>query len=415
VQNNGGKCSPQISLKPMDTELFYAGLPVVDKFIGIANSKNFKSVPHDWYILITDIVGSTKAIEAGRYKDVNLLGACSIVAVLNIASQIELPFIFGGDGAAILIPPCLFYKARQALLATRQRARTEFGMKLRVGGVPVADVAAAGYDVKIAKIKVSENYYQAAFTGDGLSYATELIKNPETAHFYTYKNLTEDAKADFSGLECRWQDIPSKHEETLSLIVKTVAGSSEISNQIYREVIEEILTIYGNEDYLNPIAKENLKLAFNYKYLRAETQLRAKSRRLRHKLLYFSQILLGNVLGLFLMKFKIQAGGIDWGGYQDNTIATTDYKKFDDMLRMIIAGSETQRKKLTRYLEENYRQGKLVYGLHISARVIMTCLVFERNGNQVHFIDGADGGYAIAAKGMKQRINSKVSSGTTTL
>jgi hypothetical protein len=45
----------------------------------------------------------------------------------------------------------------------------------------------------------------------------------------------------------------------------------------------------------------------------------------------------------------------------------------------------------------------------------MTCLVFERNGNQVHFIDGADGGYAIAAKGMKQRINSKVSSGTTTL
>jgi hypothetical protein len=82
---------------------------------------------------------------------------------------------------------------------------------------------------------------------------------------------------------------------------------------------------------------------------------------------------------------------------------------------MIIAGSETQRRKLTRYLEENYRQGKLVYGLHISDRVIMTCLVFERNGNQVHFIDGADGGYAIAAKGMKQRINSKVSSGTTTL
>jgi hypothetical protein len=37
----------------------------------------------------------------------------------------------------------------------------------------------------------------------------------------------------------------------------------------------------------------------------------------------------------------------------------------------------------------------------------MTCLVFERNGRQVHFVDGADGGYAIAAKSMKQRINSK--------
>jgi hypothetical protein len=80
-----------------------------------------------------------------------------------------------------------------------------------------------------------------------------------------------------------------------------------------------------------------------------------------------------------------------------------------------LIGSKIKRKQLASYLEENYRQGKLVYGLHISDQVIMTCLVFERNGNQVHFIDGADGGYAIAAKGMKQRINSKVSSVTTTL
>ncbi len=29
------------------------------------------------------------------------------------------------------------------------------------------------------------------------------------------------------------------------------------------------------------------------------------------------------------------------------------------------------------------------------------------NGRQVHFVDGADGGYAVAAKSMKQRINSK--------
>jgi hypothetical protein len=34
----------------------------------------------------------------------------------------------------------------------------------------------------------------------------------------------------------------------------------------------------------------------------------------------------------------------------------------------------------------------------------MTCLVFERGGQQVHFVDGADGGYALAAKDMKQRM-----------
>jgi hypothetical protein len=46
-----------------------------------------------------------------------------------------------------------------------------------------------------------------------------------------------------------------------------------------------------------------------------------------------------------------------------------------------------------------------VYGLHISDRALMTCLVFERNGRQVHFVDGADGGYALAAKEMKQKLS----------
>jgi len=35
---------------------------------------------------------------------------------------------------------------------------------------------------------------------------------------------------------------------------------------------------------------------------------------------------------------------------------------------------------------------------------LMTCLVFERHGQQVHFVDGADGGYAAAAKEMKKRL-----------
>jgi len=397
----------RISSKAMDTEAFYADLPVLDNFLDITDSRSFKSVPSDWYVVITDIVGSTKAIESGRYKDVNLLGACSIVAVLNIAGKLKIPFIFGGDGAAILIPPSLFVKTKQALLATQHRAKTEFDMELRVGAVPVSDVIAAKYELKVAKLKVSENYYQAAFAGEGLSYATQLIKQPETASLYNYYEDSKfDIKVDFSGLECRWQDIPSKHNETVTLIVKAMSEDKEINNKIYREVIKKIHSIYGREDTLHPIAKKYLNLAFGYKFLGAETRLRAKNNNFWHKLLYFQKIRVENILGWFLMTFQIQLQDVDWGTYKETVIAATDYKKFDDMLRMVISGNREQREKLSRYLEKNSRNGRLMYGLHTSDRVLMTCLVFERNGRQVHFVDGADGGYAVAAKEMKQRINS---------
>jgi Protein of unknown function (DUF3095) len=57
------------------------------------------------------------------------------------------------------------------------------------------------------------------------------------------------------------------------------------------------------------------------------------------------------------------------GVYKDLTIAATDYRKFDNMLRMVISGDRSQREKLTGYLEKNYREGKLVYGLHVADRI----------------------------------------------
>jgi hypothetical protein len=247
----------------MDTESFYAELPALNNFLDITNSRCFKPVPSDWYVVITDIVGSTKAIELGKYKAVNLIGACSIVAVLNVAGKLKIPYIFGGDGAAILIPPSLFVKAKQALLATQHRAKTEFDMELRIGVVPVSDVIAAKYELKVAKVKVSENYYQAAFAGEGLSYTTELIKQPKTASLYNYHaNPRFDIEVDFSGLECRWEDIPSKNIETVTLIVKAMSEDNEINNRLYRDVIKKIHSIYGREDTLHPIAKKISQACF---------------------------------------------------------------------------------------------------------------------------------------------------------
>jgi len=388
----------------MNSENFYSQLPLLDNFLKITDLGNFVDVPEDWYIVVTDIRGSTKAIEAGKYKEVNLLGACSIVAVLNVAGETEIPFVFGGDGASLLMGPSLLPAAKKALLATQQLAKREFDMDLRVGVVPVKVVVAANYPVKIAKFKVSENYSQAVFIGGGLTRATELIKDPAAGNIYSIKNNGVSSTADFSGLECRWQDIPSKYGEIVTLLVMVRSDFGQQSHHFYRNILKKIQYIYGKENSLNPIDRKNVKLTLNSTKLIKETLVRASSASWLDRQLYLSKIQLETALGSLLMNLKVKTEELDWGVYKDIAIAATDYRKFDDMLRMVISGNEWRRKKLTGYLEKNYREGKLVYGLHVSDRALMTCLVFERGGQQVHFVDGADGGYALAAKDMKQRM-----------
>ncbi|MEG4025269.1 DUF3095 domain-containing protein [Microcoleus sp. S13C4] len=388
----------------MNSENFYSELRLVDNFIDITDLGNFVDVPDDWYIIVTDIRGSTKAIEAGRYKEVNLLGASSIVAVLNVAGKTEIPFVFGGDGATLLMGPSLLPAAKIALLATQQMAKTQFDMDLRVGAVSVKVVVAANYPVKIAKFKVSENYSQAVFIGGGLTRATELIKDPAAGNIYSIKNNGSSETADFSGLECRWQDIPSKYGEIVTLLVMVHSDWTQQNHQRYRKILEKIESIYGKEDCLNPINGKNLNLTLNSEKLIKEIQVKAYNASWFDRQIDLSKIQLETALGSLLMNLKVKTEELDWGVYKDIAIAATDYRKFDDMLRMVISGNGWQRKKLTAYLENNYREGKLVYGLHVADRALMTCLVFERNGRQVHFVDGADGGYTLAAKDMKQRM-----------
>ncbi|MFB2877467.1 DUF3095 domain-containing protein [Floridanema aerugineum] len=396
----------------MSSDYFYSELPALADFLEITNSSNYVSVPPDWQVIVTDIVGSTKAIESGRYKEVNLIGACSIVAILNIAKNFEVPFVFGGDGASLLIPPSLLRETKQALLATKILAKQEFKLDLRVGIVPVSAVNKNGYHLKIAKLKISEHYHQAVFNSYGLTHATDLVKNPDYADIYLIKDPEDQPKADFSGLECRWQDIPSQRGEIVSFLVFATTDEEKKGNYIYREVLNEFRKIYGQEIDFHPIPIANLKLSFDERKLMQEAKVRFPKGSQSESPVgnwlqqqwYLSKIKLENYLGAFSMNLNLKVRDTDWGEYKNIFLDSTDYKKFDDILRMVIAGNSEQRQQLTKYLESQYQAGKLVYGLHNSDRAIVTCLVFERNGRQVHFVDGADGGYALAAKAMKKRM-----------
>jgi hypothetical protein len=83
---------------------FYRALPALTSFTEAAQGRLQADVPPDWWIVIADVAGSTRAIEAGAYKDVNTVGVACIAAVVNVDRSLELPYIFGGDGATFAVP-----------------------------------------------------------------------------------------------------------------------------------------------------------------------------------------------------------------------------------------------------------------------------------------------------------------------
>lgn len=382
---------------------FYSQLPAYTNFLDVLDTTVYTAVPPDWYVALTDVRGSTKAIQAGRYKDVNMLGASSIVAVLNVAGDVAVPFVFGGDGATMLIPPSLLSVVRLALQATQVMAQTSFGLTLRVGIVPVETAVIAGKPIKVAKFRPSPNYEQAVFTGGGLNYIEHLVKDPDSSALYELA-AGREGEADFSGLECRWQDVPSQYGETVSLLVLAQTGSASGDDEVYRQTIHTIQSIYGDAQRFCPVAINTLGPTLNLRKLLVETRVRAQPGWWQ-QLRYLLRLWGGNLFFRFyLLPFNVETKGGRWSRYIELVVETSDYRKYDEILRMIIAGTSMQRQQLMAYLEGEHQAGRLLYGLHVTDRALLTCLVFERMGRQVHFVDGADGGYALAAKELKRQL-----------
>lgn len=384
---------------------FYAELPVLATFSGIAQAENYLPLPEDWHVATCDVRNSTQAVQAGNYKHVNTVGAAAVTAVLNAAGTLEIPFIFEGDGSAFCVPPSLLEDAKAALMKTREMALASFGLELRVATVPVATIRAAGHDILVARVRVSENYIQAAFAGGGMGYADRYMKDPATAPLCEVKPGSTPARGSLEGLECRWQDIPSRHGETVSLIVRAQTADTWAAGELYREVIDKVKQIYGSDDACHPLTPPVLQLtpSLSARQLGNEVGVRAADRGPLGKWLWLMRARWFVVLGWFLMKFGLRTEETDWSTYKETLYRNADVRKFNDVYRQILAGTPAQREALDAWLAGRYARRELVYGLHVTDRAHMTCLVFNYSGRHLHFIDGADGGLFMASKAFKER------------
>ena len=383
---------------------FYRDLRPLASFRAVADPAVYVAVPDDWYVIVTDVRSSTRAIEAGRYKEVNVLGAASIVTVLNACKDRELPFVFGGDGATLLVTANELDRATSALLGLAATARRVFDMELRVGVVPIADITAAGFDVRVAKFRLSDDVKLAMFWGTGMGYAEELVKGAQTEAQYTLQPTDAAAHPDVTGLECRWQPIDSRNGKIVSLIVLARATTQDERATTYREVLELFEEIAPQLADVRPAQESTMRLAVAPESYDAEASLRTGSTGGLAHFAHKSWARLESKVGSFLMSRGAAFAGFDGAAYPSALIAHTDFRKFDDTLRMVVDLSADQQSDLVARLEAKRRDGALYYGVHEANAAMMTCLVWDRDRDHLHFIDGADGGYALAAKQLKAQI-----------
>lgn len=386
-------------------EQFFELLPSFNSFDQFTNLAQYQPLPDGWLVIVTDITNSTEAIEKGLYRAVNAASTASVVAVLNVFKQLSLPYVFGGDGINICIPATRLDEVRSALAASQKLAKNSFGLELRVGMVPVQHVREQGQEILIGKYQPTPHFRQAMFQGGGLAYAESLIKHAQEGSPYLLPEGVQPS-ADFTGFECRWNEVPSSKEENVTLIVQVLERdhAGHESADTYQEIFHTIQSIYGSETDFHPVSPEQLGLTFAPGKLMIEARIRRAFDNSWSRIKYMASTWLLNLAGYYLMTRKRVTQATNWGEYKKNLVMNTDYRKFDGTLRLVISGTAKQRKSLESYLEQMHTRNKIVYGTHVSASSIFTCIVSDYNFAHVHFLDGSNGGYAMAAKKMKVQI-----------
>jgi hypothetical protein len=374
------------------SEAFYGGIAVFRGFGSLMDPALYAPLPDDWSIGIADVVESTKAIAERRYKAVNMAGAAVIAAITNALEGREFPFVFGGDGASFAVSPHDLEHARAALAATAAWVKDDLGLVLRIALVPVSSVRAQGLDVRVARFAPSPNLSYAMFSGGGLGWAEVAMKRGE----FAVAPAPRGTQPDLTGLSCRFEEIPSIRGLILSVLVVPAAGAEPGA---FRELIEDVIALVeGSPDAGRPVPAGGPEIRWPPKGLDFE----ARARRGGPLLMRRVAVLGRTLVAYLIMRLGIRVGGFVPQTYVRQVVENSDFRKYDDGLRMILDCTPELERTLSLRLAAAASRGIVRYGLHRQDAAMMTCFTpSARRSDHVHFIDGARGGYASAATALK--------------
>lgn len=369
--------------QPLLTDL--SAVPELSALRDWARGQAFAEVPGHWLVFVTDVVDSTAALARGQYKQVNALGAACLIAAANASGRDDLPGVFTGDGAVLVVPPSCAQTVGDALRGVQALGERQLGLTLRLGAVEVAALNQRGAAVRLARRRLGAGFGQALFSGGGVQLAEQLIR-AEPAR-WVVPQTGGRAQARLEGLECRWNDVPATRGRMVSLIVRP--SGHDLS------VLTPLLAWLEALPQAAPVRVDNLPLQWPPQHLGVEMRLKHPAAPARG--LHTAAALAWTGLLAPLVRRDGRDPSTAAGRYVAALAANTDHLKLDDALRAVLDLTDEEVTTLEAVLADPQRQGLLDYGLHRSDHALVTCFIRSRT-EHLHFVDGGGGGLTQAAR-----------------
>ena len=205
-----------------------------------------------------------------------------------------------------------------------------------------------------------------------------------------------DEEPDLTGLSCQWGVILSTQGKILSLIVKRTPGASEMR---FAEIASRVIAVLEEVSRLSPVPADGPDVRWPSSTIALQSRIAYKGYPgwVRHL-----RVLMTTGLIWLVFKLGVRIGRFDPVRYRREIAFNTDFRKFDDGLMMTVDCSPDTAARLRAILDEAAAEGVVRFGLHTQDEALMTCVVPSvLTSDHMHFVDGADGGYASAARQLR--------------
>lgn len=377
-------------------------LPRIRDFAAeVADPDRYSPLGPDWAIANLDVIGSTKLAAAGRHRDVNFVGgaAVAVLAAVIGGEGAAAPCVqFAGDGALAAVPPGRRAAAEQALAALVHWSINDMGVPVRAGMVEVAELYAAGLEVRAALQELAPDNSFGVFFGNGVAVAESWIKNDPARQVAPEQGPLPGLEA----LSCRWFPVPAGRGVILSVIVDPVApGLAGVAALMRFQGELEAIVPTRTAGPLGDGGRLVPRWPPSWQSLWLESRTVPRARRPGR--------VLWALAASFLVKLLHVTGrslaGFDPRNYRRSLAERSDYRKAAGGPRFVLDVTEEEAAAIEAVLEARVADGTLRYGLARSDATTITCLVGDlATDRHLHFVDGAGIGLWRASMMLKERF-----------